>query len=55
MPKEKDVKMKMLYTENEGSGPCGLFLVQPMLPESILFHQFNITYYSCCLVPVWRL
>ena len=20
MPKEKDVKMKMLYTENEGSG-----------------------------------
>jgi len=19
------------------------------------FHQFNITYYSCCLVPVWRL
>jgi len=19
------------------------------------FHQINITYYSCCLVPVWRL
>jgi len=25
------------------------------LPEGFPFHQFNITYYSCCLVPVWRL
>ena len=24
-----------------------------MLPEGFPFHQFNITYYSCCLVPVW--
>ena len=26
-----------------------------MLPEGFPFHQFNITYYSWCLVPVWRL
>ena len=32
------------------------FLVQAMLPEGFPFHQFNIlTYYSCCLVPVWWL
>ena len=30
-------------------------LRQAMLPEGFPFHQFNITYYSCCLVPVWRL
>ena len=31
------------------------FLVQAMLPEDFTFHQCNITYYSWCLVPVWRL
>ena len=31
------------------------FLVQAMLPEGFPFHQFNITYYRWCLVPVWRL
>jgi len=29
--------------------------VQAMLPEGFPFHHFNITYYSWCLVPVWRL
>jgi len=28
---------------------------EAMLPEGIPFHQFNITNYSRCLVPVWRL
>jgi len=31
------------------------FLVQAMLPRGFPLHQFNLTYYSCCLVPVWRL
>jgi len=37
----------------ENRGFC--FLVQAMLPEGFPFHQFNFTYYSWCLVPVWRL
>ena len=35
-------------------GGC-YFLVQAMLPDGFPFHKFNITYYSWCLVPVWRL
>ena len=34
---------------------AAVFLAQAMLPEVFLFHQFNLTYYSWCLVPVWRL
>jgi len=35
--------------------PRLLVLVQAMLHEGFPFHQFNLTYFSWCLVPVWRL
>jgi len=34
---------------------CCCFLMQARLHEGFPFYQFNITYYSWCLVPVWRL
>ena len=37
------------------SGSHAFFVVQAMLHGGFPFHQFNITYYSWCLVPVWRL
>ena len=36
----------------------GMFACCPcysMHPEGFSFHHFNLTYYSWCLVPVWRL
>jgi len=49
MPREE----KLVNRKSECELMC--FLVQAMLSEGFLFHQFNITYYSCCLVRVWWL
>jgi len=47
------VSSLQIYQITVNRGCC--FLVQAMLPEGFPFHQFNITYYNWCLVPVWRL
>ena len=52
--KHVDYESSVINSSQDNEGNPFVYKNDPFDLE-LPFHQFNSTYYSCCLVPVWRL